>query len=168
MSLRIVFLDFDGVLNSNEWLRKTVEKRMSEASTASGCDPASDLDPKKVKILNRIIKETGAKVVFSTSWRCAYSVELLESFLRKHGFVGECIGRTIEEFPDGQIFRSREEEIREWLESWDASPEGEDIAAWCAIDDTNLKLGENFVRTNVWKGITHKDAERAIKILLGG
>jgi hypothetical protein len=160
--MRVLFLDFDGVLNSNQWLLGTVVARRS----AVGRDPAAEIDPARVEILNKIVAATGAKIVFSTSWRCAYSDERLMEFLRSKGFVGECIGRTIEEFPDGEIFRSREEEIFEWLESWSGDP----VESWIAIDDCNLsKLKtKNFVRTDVRAdGLTERDACRAISLLRG-
>ena len=106
--MRVFFFDFDGVANSNEWLHRTFDERRSQV-TGAAFDPAMDLDPERIVLINEIVEATGAMAVFSTSWRCAYSDDRLMDFLTRRGFKGTCVGRTIEEFPDGEIFRGREE-----------------------------------------------------------
>jgi len=54
--VRVVFLDFDGVLNS-----RASRKRC----------PGVELDPFHVKFLNRITEVTGAVITISSSWRMA-------------------------------------------------------------------------------------------------
>jgi len=71
MSLRasgksLVFLDFDGVLNHAAWLEKLFLKGIDEWS------PGMSFDRECVARLNRIIDETGALVVVSSSWRHAF------------------------------------------------------------------------------------------------
>lgn len=58
---KYLFLDVDGVLNSVSWYREEWNK--------DHVYPQGDFDPKCVEIVNRIVKETGCKVVVSSSWR---------------------------------------------------------------------------------------------------
>jgi hypothetical protein len=58
---KYLFLDVDGVLNSVSWYREEWNKDHSY--------PQGDFDPKCVEIVNRIVEETGCKVVVSSSWR---------------------------------------------------------------------------------------------------
>lgn len=56
---KYLFLDADGVLNSVSWYREEWNK--------DHVYPQGDFDPKCVEIVNRIVKETGCKVVVSSS-----------------------------------------------------------------------------------------------------
>ena len=59
--MKVIFLDIDGVLNSDEYLDKV------KNSDIQGIE--RDIDVEKVKLLKRAIDETGARVVLSSSWR---------------------------------------------------------------------------------------------------
>lgn len=58
ITMRIIFLDYDGVLNNPFFLLRQ-PKRGAE----------NDFDPKKVEILKEICKQTGAKIILTSSWR---------------------------------------------------------------------------------------------------
>ena len=58
---KYLFLDIDGVLNSVSWYREEWSKNHAY--------PQGDFDPKCVELVNRIVEETGCKVVVSSSWR---------------------------------------------------------------------------------------------------
>src|SRR4051812_35357809 len=85
---KIIFLDFDGVLNSQLWYkaRKTSQWRPGD----------HDLSPDSVKLLNVLVKQTGAKVVVSSTWRLNRTVEELQTILDGVGFDGEVIGKTVD------------------------------------------------------------------------
>lgn len=94
--MRAIFLDFDGVLNSGEWM-KTLKKG-KEAGRVYGSDGdqwwIDMIDPAAVAQLNRVIDETGAKVVVSSTWRLRHEPEALQRLLDARGFKGEVIDRT--------------------------------------------------------------------------
>ena len=56
--------------------------------------PINHIDPKSINELNRIIIETGAKVVISSTWRKQYNLNELRVLFSKAGFVGEILGVT--------------------------------------------------------------------------
>lgn len=64
---KYLFLDVDGVLNSVSWYRAEWNK--------DHVYPQGDFDPKCVEIVNRIVKETGCKVVVSSSWRAEINLQ---------------------------------------------------------------------------------------------
>src|SRR5690242_6033276 len=103
--MKVVFLDFDGVLNSFQYIDAT---RMREP-----------LDPAAVARLNAILARSGAKVVVSSTWRVRRSVEELQRVLVKVGFEGEVIDKTpvLEHHGTGDPFQVRAMEIRTWIDA---------------------------------------------------
>lgn len=96
---KYLFLDVDGVLNSVSWYRAEWNK--------DHVYPQGDFDPKCVEIVNRIVKETGCKVVVSSSWRAEIN---LQSIFDKAGLKFKIHSIT----PFG-VHRGCE--IRDWLAS---------------------------------------------------
>ena len=68
---KIVFLDIDGVLNSE---LHYVEKSQQQLADEIGY-PLSEISRSAVSLLNQIVEKTGAKVVISSTWRLGRPVE---------------------------------------------------------------------------------------------
>jgi hypothetical protein len=79
---RILFLDFDGVLNSRGFLA------MSRGLAISRY-PHSEIDPEAVARVNRILERTEAEVVVSSSWRHGRTLAELQALLESHGLCPE-------------------------------------------------------------------------------
>ncbi len=179
---KYLFLDIDGVLNSNEYYvrRETNEdfkkhrlsKKFSEVT-----DNKWEFDPIAVERLNRIIKETKAKIVVSSTWR---TIPNIEQILKDAGIKGKVIGITSsfwwkdiarnEPFVDGHCSIPRGLEIEEWLCANFKYSDRYSIK-YCIIDDDDDMLyrqKDNFVRTDWWFGLTDEDADKVIKILNKG
>ena len=60
-SIKIIFLDVDGVLNCS--------------STKDRCGPYIGIEDKKVKLLKEIVKSTKAKIVLVSTWKENWYVE---------------------------------------------------------------------------------------------
>lgn len=86
--MKIVFLDFDGVLNSHLFMMK---ERLRDPSTSGG---VAGIDSEAVARLNAICARTGAVVVVSSSWRYGHPLVELREILGGAGFVGEVIDTT--------------------------------------------------------------------------
>lgn len=164
MGLRVFFLDFDGVLNSGSWWNTRPHGHLA-------------FDPSLVDLLNKLVTETDARIVFSTSWRHGRTVENLSGMLEGYGCyvmtqygTDRCIGKT----PDQALSR----------EPWDgysvrtASSRGREIQAWLdenpvesfviLDDDDDMEHLKSFhVMTDPEVGLTLDDVARATKILLG-
>jgi hypothetical protein len=91
--MKVIFLDIDGVLNCEkayksgecnyvEWINHFGEKDHHQ----SFCSWSKDL-------LNKLIEETGAKIVISSTWRSS-GIEFMKSVWKHEGMKGEIIGIT--------------------------------------------------------------------------
>lgn len=153
---RYLFLDIDGVLNFSSHY----EKLAKEGKTF---EPhwLRDFNPDCVRRVNEILKETGADLVVSSSWR-------LDSNLKA---IFEAVGlpTTFHRTPFcwGE---DRGEEIEEFLYLGTI-----DWRGYCILDDDDDMLEdqlEHFIQTNNGElreeeqGLTEKVKEKAINILL--
>ena len=145
--MKVLFLDFDGVLNSYAYLRRCGE-------------PGLCLDPDRLALLRQIIDATGAKIVLTTSWREHWSPE-------EPGEIG-CIfgGYGLTVFDKTPILREgREREIQAWLAEHPAEN-------YVVLDDRFLSAdfldGHLILTSNLRDGLDREDARKAIAILNGG
>ena len=147
--MKVIFLDFDGVLNNTESLRFPRTPVKSSKHRYSTAHPAC------IAALNRIVSETDARIVISSTWRGIGLAVLFEVF-HQWGIKAMTVGYT----PlDG--FRERGEEIAEWL-----SPHP-DVSSFVIMDDGDAmgQLNHRLVQTDYEQGLTMADADRAIAIL---
>jgi len=175
---KIIFLDIDGVLNSNDWyVRRQNEYEMDAVENQY---PFYEFDPKAINRLNEIIKSTGAKVVVSSTWRLGRSVEELQTILNMVGFIGEVIDKTAHFSSIDGYTVPRGCEIEAWLDkkgfqriNWsiekqqmyiDKSP----VKNYIILDDDSDMLynqKEHFVHTG-WKfGLDDLAMLKSINIL---
>jgi len=166
--MKILFLDFDGVLNS-----KTSFHAAHLAWQATGLPtkteeyrwPLGHLCRENVVLLNEIVEKTGCKIVVSSSWRILATNEQLKKWLPLRGFKypEAFIDQTGRDSKD-----ARGGEIQDWLDSH------LEVAAYVILDDdsedivgsyTTKKHPNNFVKTDFNSGLTVVEMEKAIKIL---
>jgi len=86
--MSVIFLDFDGVLNSWRYFKDAHTNGITLAQAHQ------QIDRKAVRWLNEIVTKTGAVVVISSTWRVLYSLPDLTAWLIDKGFVGEIVGVT--------------------------------------------------------------------------
>lgn len=87
----VLFQDFDGVLNSEEFLRKwqldhpdkSIKDFMNEFYYSNGFD--GYLVPDKVKMFNEFIYSNDIKIVCSSSWRIGFSLEHMRHLYKDRG-----------------------------------------------------------------------------------
>jgi len=161
--MKIIFLDFDGVLNDEVFYRK----RMDEGIDTYPPYPLCEFDPEAIARLNYIIEETGAKVVVSSSWRHGRSVDELQNILNQVGFKGEVIDKTPSFKHDDCV---RGNEILKWI-SLNEELIGNDrfhYNTYVILDDNADMLywqKDNFIHVDSYVGITNRIAMMAITIL---
>jgi len=146
--LKVIFLDIDGVLNSWRFFK--------DAAAAGERTPpgAAQIDKKSVRWLNRLIQDTNAKVVVSSTWRLIYSLGELQTMLESKNFIGSLIDRTpsLPGMPRGT-------EIAKWL------LEHPEVTNHVAFDDGDDIDGPNFVWVDARKGLKERHIDSAAKIL---
>lgn len=147
----LILLDIDGVmLSASSW--KPVERLD---------DGFSSFNPRAVSSLQRIISETGASIVLTTSHKSTYSLPEWRKIFKKRGINVSIVGKL----KDNTTFLSRKEEILNW------QLKNKNINDYVILDDdkslnglpSNIK--DKLVLTSPMLGLTDEDALSAIKTL---
>jgi len=169
MGFPVIFLDIDGVLNVHRHERDKFGQLFHQ---------------KFVLNLARIISETTAKIVISSSWRFD-GLKRMREMWEFRNLPGIIIDVTPNGYlmvnngeidkPDDGFTPDRGYEIKAWLDK-----HGEDVTSYVILDDDTDFLEEQlpfFVQTSENKdhpdcedigyGLTHQCAQKAIKILNG-
>lgn len=137
--MKVLFLDIDGVLIPNAWLR--------DARRESIFAPAA------VGLLNQILSATEAKIVVSSSWRIQHGIEGLRQLFTNEGVKGDLIGIT------PVLKRCRGEEIQSWL------AEHHDVQDFVIVDDVDdmEHLSNRLVLIDSDLGLSTKDLELIVQ-----
>lgn len=157
MSIKIIFLDIDGVLNHEQFYKERYEKKGS-----------GDIDPKSVANLNSLIENTGAKVVISSTWRHS-GIDYCRKSLEEVGFVGEIIDITPNLRGEGCL---RGNEIHKWIKDNEelVGPYYQFTEYVILDDDSDMLYWQrnNFLLIDRFVGLTMGSVFQATKILNGG
>lgn len=149
--IKVVFLDFDGVLNSRQYL-------------ANNNSQGVGIDPTRLALLRKMVFETDAKIVLTTSWREHWSVipwmcdetgKQINKLFNEHDLY--IYDKTL------SINHNRYDEISEWLK------EHPNVKSFVVIDDEPFEQGvlkDRFILTSrLRNGLEKNDVEKAINIL---
>jgi hypothetical protein len=138
--MKIIFLDIDGVLNTHKSIGRF------------GFD---FIDHILVALVARIVRETKAKIVLSSTWRIdKKDQELALRALREQGL-------EIHDFTPVLVGEDRHVEIQAWLDK-------NQVERFAILDDDpDAKIEGSFFRTDESLGLTVEIAERVIKHLTG-
>lgn len=164
---KYLFLDIDGVIATNE-------------SVVHGLWGLVD---SKQQLLGKILEETGADIVLSSSWRHV-TLEKTKEYMSEKGFLftDKIVGITLRLYHyidrDSKIHLSipRGLEIDQWIDThvhsdngknWERKVLGVDFN-YCILDDDSdmlLEQKDYFVNTDCFEGLTEVKARRVIEIL---
>ena len=162
---RIIFLDIDGVLNSDSW------NDMHQKEIRDGIL----IDEEKIKLLAILVKKTKAQIILHSGWRTWFNDDLkplrieaekLALMLAEEGLTlaGMTPDLTTEEIRRTKKFSLvKAKEILLWLKEY------KDENAWVVLDDLdlhNVQVEEHQVKTNKIIGLTLDDVMQAERILL--
>ena len=160
----IIFLDIDGVLNSTRSRAHFVADELLIGESMRDrflADTKATIDPIAVKLINKLITDTGADIVVSSSHRWFNAtLEEMQDYIAELGVVGKVIDTTMVNLS----YRPRGGEIMDWLVS----------NSWCKnfviLDDINEfrawpKLAERFVHTDDDIGFSLQNFKVARSIL---
>ena len=146
----VLFLDFDGVINSMRSRHKLGWNQFSRPM---------------VERVNRIVQATGCKVVVSSAWRLRSaedgpepSVDRMRRILGENGFIGDVIDVT-----PGSLTGYRGHEIQKWLDKHPG------YGPFVILDDSSdmEPFMDRLVQTEDAIGICSVHVDLAIE-LLGG
>lgn len=151
--MKIIFLDFDGVIS-------TYEKRWT-------------FDMKKLELLKEIVDKTDAKIVVSSSWKLGFTEvdDFIKCFYNKprnkdlkNVTIFDWFANSIYDITDNKG-PWRGYEIQRWIDK-----HNEEIESYVILDDDsdfNDNQLFNFVQTDGYEGITSREVKLCIKILNG-
>lgn len=153
--MKVIFLDVDGVLNSDEFFDNNKDN--------------SYIDEKTVRLLKKAVEETGAKVVVSSSFRYTRSFGKVQEILLRNGI-------TFDKTPF--LDNERGKEIKQWIAEHSKISEelkdGSEVEDYVVLDDDIfddfdeeilshlIKMEENEVR-GFGKGLQEKDVDKIIE-----
>ena len=148
--LKIIFLDIDGVLShpNSRWC----------------------IDHQKVKLLEEILKATGAKIVISSCWRigCKNGEDFVNKMFTtwRNEMSGEkrdsLFIKSIIDVTD-RNGSARGDEIQRWLDKHE-----DEVESYVILDDDSDMLEEqlfNFVQTDCYYGMSERTVALAIQVL---
>lgn len=162
--MKIIFLDVDGVLNSDIWNQNHKDE----------IENGLLIDEEAIKLLAKLIKTTGAKIVLHSGWRFCFDEnfipirkesEFFKKILDENGisFYDFTPDLTTEEIrKNGKFSFVKPNEIFLWLNTHP------DVSRWVVIDDillNNKTIQKHQVIPNSKIGLTPADIEKAAKIL---
>lgn len=163
--MRVIFLDIDGVLNSQEWF-DSEEYTSNKYIEINGVSCNNEINESFVKNLKDIVEPTGAEIVLCSTWRNIQiyhsPIIYLNYMLNKYGLhIMDKTGKTKPSF--------RPKEIKEWLDSHDG------IESFVILDDdydyndyAAFGIEKHLVQTQFYGdngGLQLRHVERAVKIL---
>lgn len=177
--MHVIFLDVDGVLNSEAYALKLEERHralgheeLARSKRETTCDCFKlyhQIDRDAVARVNRLVAVTASKIVISSTWRKLFDPPELERILVEHGLVAEIVGST----PDGhaepemlevfgplvRIFRGHE--IDFWLRK---HPE---VDRFVILDDgSDMEMHKKrLVQTDCEEGLLDDHVELAIRVM---
>jgi len=163
--MKVIFLDIDGVLNSNFW-NDTHQKEISDGTL---------IDEEKVILLGQLIRNTNAKIVLHSGWKFWFNSEIkplrreaeeLISMLEKEGIK---IYDVTPDYTTEEIRKSKKfslvkaREILAWISQHD------NIEKWIVIDDLDLhneEIERHQIFTDASLGLTAENVCEAEGLLM--
>jgi hypothetical protein len=151
--MKVLFLDIDGVLNTDRYVLRR-----------DWCTQGN-IDETHLPLLRRILEETGAVIVLSTSWRTYWDPDPARwaPEWQESGEIFARYGIEIYDRTPSYNGNNRDREVGDWL----AAHEGE-VESFAILDDRRMGWGElqdRLVFTYRSHGLTEKHTEKAIELL---
>lgn len=154
---KIIFLDIDGVLNSNQYWKSLHEKGEKQYPVRM----EFELDPKCLRNLKKIVDETGAKIVITSTWKkLPKKMEMFKEYISKNGLF---VYDQTPCHPEGA--GNRGEEIRQYLNEHKGQVEKFIVLDDDIFPDFN-ELTQYLIKTSFYKnGLCQNHVTEAIKRL---
>ena len=145
--MNVIFLDFDGVITTY--------------------DSKWNIDLEKLALIDKIVQQTNAKIVVTSSWKCGCKdVDCFRQKLqpKRRAKTKTIFNKFLEQIYDiTEDCEHKSQEVKKYL-----SKHKEQIENYVIVDDEDVFADEddiNFVQTDTYKGVTEKDVTLCIKLL---
>lgn len=165
---RIIFLDFDGVLNSTRThlarqrivnSGKVQQRFMTHGEVDSGFDTVA------VGLLRRIVDDLNVGIVISSSWRYSMSLTMLQTMFREEFQWNDADRIIIGMTPRSNTGR-RGEEIQNWIDEHSPGIRNFQYVILDDSGDMEEHQFNRFVQTDFDEGFGYKDYKK-VRSLFG-
>lgn len=152
--MRVIFLDIDGVLNSEEW-----DRYVQSFTYGARFNSCYLLSQEMILRLQNVVFQTNAEIVLTSSWRT--NERAMDALRRQLSLYHLSIRDTTVSYAYG----SRADEVKLWIKSHS------NVTSYAIIDDyddgftQDEVLSTHFVQTAYAYGLTHEKAAEIIEIL---
>lgn len=152
--MRVIFLDIDGVLNSEEWNRY-----VQSFTYGARFNSYYLLSQEMILRLQNVVFQTNAEIVLTSSWRT--NERAMDALRRQLSLYHLSIKDTTVSYAYGD----RADEIKLWLESH------ANVTSYAIIDDyddgftQDEVLSTHYVQPSYEHGLTDKKTAEIVKIL---
>lgn len=166
--MKIIFLDIDGVLNNHQYAQ-TVHFLYGGNGYGGFARPPfkrHDIkwDPYNAAALKKLMNNSGANIVISSSWRFHHFINDFKSMFQLYGLKP---GRIIDVTPDVKGGTIRGDDINAWLNQYNQVDTWK-IDNYVILDDnSDFYPDQHLVQTDAMLGLTNLDVDKALKILNG-
>lgn len=162
---KVIFLDIDGVLNSNFW-NENHQKEISSGTL---------IDIEKIRILSKLVRNTDAKIVLHSGWKFWFDSDLnplckeSENLIRLLRQEKLTIADVTPDYSTEEIRKNKKfslvkaTEILAWLDNH------KEVDAWLVIDDLDLhhpEVAAHQIKPDPHTGLTMADIRKAESMLL--
>lgn len=160
VSNKVIFLDIDGVLNSDDWNREH-QKEIEEGVL---------IDQNTVKLLAKLVKSSQTQIILHSGWRFWFDDEMtplreeaamLAKMLSEEGITlsGKTPDHSTEEIRQTKKYSLvKAGEIFEWLSKH------REVEEWLVLDDLDLHndvVKQHQIMIDPLTGLTEKDIQKA-------
>lgn len=152
--MRVIFLDIDGVLNSEEW-----DKYVQSFTYGARFNSCYLLSQEMILRLQNVVFQTNAEIVLTSSWRT--NERAMDALRRQLSLYHLSIRDSTVSYAYG----NRVDEVKLWIESHS------NVTSYAIVDDyddgftQDEILATHFVQTTYAQGLTPEKAEKIIEIL---
>ena len=154
-----VFVDIDGVLNTEDHLRR--QKKQTGRTTSS------DWCPIAMAHLKLVVEYYNGQIVVTSTWRYDHSLRQLKALFEENGVPGDFVVDVTPSLiyeSSGKV--NRGDEIRQWIAEHLYS---EEIPRYVILDDIDEGLsqfGERFIQCDPQVGFADKAKVKKIAALI--
>ena len=154
--MKIIFLDIDGVLNSDKYDESRIDKNNDNS-----------IDLSRVELLASLVKSTDAKIVLTSSWRVEWNK--ISALCGNYGkYINECFSKygisVLDKTPFISYVGSRSKEVLSWIVNHRS-----DVESFVILDDMDYGWGVLYSRVVVTNpqgyGLEEEHVEKAIELL---
>lgn len=152
--MKIIFLDIDGVLNSEEW-----DSYVQSFTYGARFNSCYLLSQEMILRLQNVIFQTNAEIVLTSSWRT--NIQALNALTKQLNLYH----LRLKDTTLYSTYNTRADDIHEWLRSHPS------VHSYAIVDDyddgfsNDEVLATHFVQTTFAQGLTSEKAEKIVEIL---